>query len=86
MTRAVVRDPAGARLEPRDRAMVDYALKLTRDPGGMEPGDLEPLRERGLDDAAILRLAEVTAYFNYVNRMADGLGVEVEPGKWDPTA
>jgi len=84
--RAVARDPGGAKLEPRWRAIADYAIKLTRDPGGMEESDLSPLRDAGLDDAAILRLAEVVGYFNYVNRLADGLGVTLEPGKWDPRA
>ena len=84
--RAVARDPEGAELTPRDRALADYCIRLTRDPGGMEEQHLEPLRKAGLDDTAILWLAEVVSYFNYVNRMADGLGVELEPGKWDPLA
>lgn len=45
----------------------------------MSPDDLIPLKEVGLDDAAILDLAQVTSYFNYINRMADGLGVDLEP-------
>lgn len=58
--------------------MVDWALKLTRDPGGMSETDLEPLRGAGLDDRAIHDLCLVVAYFNFVNRVADGLGVELE--------
>ena len=84
LARAVARDPDTAPLEDRERAIVDYAAKLTRDPGAMRKTDLEPLRDAGLEDDAILWLAEVVAYFNYVNRIADGLGVELEPGKWDP--
>ena len=44
----------------------------------MSPSDLEPLRSVGLDDATILDLAQVASYFNYINRMADGLGVDLE--------
>ena len=58
--------------------MVDWALKLTKDPGGMSESDLEPLRAAGLDDRAIHDLCLVVAYFNFVNRVADGLGVELE--------
>ena len=60
--------------------MVSWALKLTRTPWEMTRADLDPLRRAGLDDRAILDLAMVTAYYAYVNRLADGLGVEIEPG------
>jgi alkylhydroperoxidase family enzyme len=46
----------------------------------MTEADLEPLRQHGLDDRAILDLALVVAYFAFVNRIAHGLGVELEPG------
>lgn len=58
--------------------MLDYAVKLTRDPGGMTRADAEALRDAGFDDAAILDICQVTAYYAYVNRLADGLGVELE--------
>lgn len=58
--------------------MLDYAVKLTRDPGGMTAADAEALREAGFDDAAVLDICQVTAYYAYVNRLADGLGVELE--------
>ena len=60
--------------------MVDWALKLTRTPSGMTRADLEPLHRAGLDDREILDLALVVAYYAYVNRLASGLGVELEPG------
>lgn len=60
--------------------MVDWSLKLTRTPWAMSRDDLGPLREAGLDDRAILDLTLVVSYFAYVNRLADALGVEVEPG------
>jgi alkylhydroperoxidase family enzyme len=46
----------------------------------MRREDLEPLRAAALDDRAILDLCQIVCYFNYVNRLADGLGVELEPG------
>ena len=61
--------------------MVDYALKLTRTPQQMQREDLTPLRTAGLDDRAILDLAMVIAYYAYVNRLADGLGVTLERGQ-----
>ena len=58
--------------------MLDYAVKLTHDPGGMTADDAEALREAGFGDRAILDICQVVAYYNYVNRLADGLGVELE--------
>jgi uncharacterized peroxidase-related enzyme len=55
--------------------MLDYAVKLTRTPGEMREGDLDALRSCGLSDRDILDVNQVTAYFAYVNRVADGLGV-----------
>ncbi len=60
--------------------MVDYALKLTRAPWEMREDDLKPLRDAGLTDREILDLAMIVGYYAYVNRLADGLGVELEPG------
>ncbi len=65
-------------LGPRRRALLRYALKLTRTPDAMEPGDVEALRAVGYADADVLGIAEVVAYFAYVNRIADGLGVQLE--------
>ena len=70
-------------LEPADRAMLDYAAKLTREPWTMERSDVEALREAGFSDAAILDINQVTGYYAYVNRLADGLGVELEDWKTD---
>lgn len=63
--------------------MLVYAIKLTRDPGDMTKADAEALRDAGFDDAAILDICQVTAYYAYVNRLADGLGVELEQ-YWRP--
>ena len=71
-------DPERAPLTGADRAIVHYALKLTRRPNGMQPNDVEALRAAGLTDAEIFEVALLTAYYNYTNRVAEGLGVEPE--------
>jgi len=65
-------------LSPQDRAMLDYAVKLTLEPWHMVKRDVIALREAGFSDAAILDINQVTGYYAYVNRLADGLGVELE--------
>lgn len=77
--RALARDWRRADLEPRLGAILAYAEKLTRSPERMRPEDVEALRAAGLSDEAVLHACEVVAYFNFVNRMADGLGVALEP-------
>ena len=87
MVTGVARDPEGHPLPARERAMVDWALKLTRTPGKMTESDLKPLRDAGLDDRAVLDLAMIVGYYAYVNRLASGLGVPIEDaGPPDPTA
>lgn len=61
--------------------MLAYAVRLTRDPGRMGKDDVAALRAVGFDDTAILDICQVACYYNYVNRLADGLGVELE-GYW----
>ena len=65
-------------LSPARLAMLRYAEKLTLRPQDMLEEDVESLREVGWSDRDILEIAEVTAYYAYVNRIADGLGVELE--------
>lgn len=79
VARALVRDPAGAELEPAERAMIDFALALTRNPGAVGEAETNALREAGFGDRELLDICQVASYFNYVNRMATGLGVELEP-------
>ncbi len=62
--------------------MLEYAAKLTLEPWGMQEEDVITLREVGFSDAAILDINQVTGYYAFVNRLADGLGVELE-GFWD---
>ena len=66
-------------LGPRLSAMVPYAMALTRAPGAMSAAHLAAARGAGLGDAELLELNQVVAYFNYVNRVVMGLGVELEP-------
>jgi uncharacterized peroxidase-related enzyme len=73
------RDHTSLDLSPRERALLDYAAKLTRTPWDMAPSDLEPMRQAGLSDRDILDANLTVGYFAYVNRLAQGLGVEVEP-------
>ncbi len=68
-----------APLDEAERALCAWAEKLTRTPGAMGEEDVRRLRGHGWDDAAIHHAAQVVAYFNYVNRIADGLGVDPEP-------
>ncbi len=58
--------------------MLDYAAKLTDRPPDMIAEDVQRLREAGFSDRAILDINQIVAYFAYVNRVADGLGVELE--------
>ncbi len=59
--------------------MLVYVDKLTLTPWDMVEADLQPLRDNGFSDNAILDINQVTCYYAYVNRLADGLGVEIEP-------
>lgn len=68
-----------AALSPEDRAMLVYVEKLTLRPWDMVESDVIALREAGFSDAAILDINQVTGYYAFVNRLADGLGVTLEP-------
>lgn len=60
------------------RTLLEYAGKLTRTPAAVTRADVDVLRAAGYTDEAVLHAAEVTAYFAFVNRLADGLGVVLE--------
>ena len=75
-------DYTQADLSIADRAMLDYAVKLTQTPSEVTRSDVEALRDTGFDDRAILDIAQIVAYYAYVNRIADGLGVSLEDF-WD---
>lgn len=78
MVHAVVRNWRDAPLDPVDRALCELAETLTHRQRKMSPADLDALRARGLDDPAIHDAVQVIAYFNYITRIADALGVEPE--------
>jgi len=63
-----------AELEPRDRAMLDFAVKLTEASDRCTDGDIEALRDAGWNDEEIMDIAQVAAMFNFTNRLASGLG------------
>ena len=71
-------DWRSADLPSADQAMLEYAEKLTRTPREVSRDDVQTLRDSGFSDAAFLDVCMVTAYFAFVNRIADGLGVELE--------
>jgi uncharacterized peroxidase-related enzyme len=79
MVEALLRDPVTAPLDERRAAIVRYAVKLTREPWAVVEEDVRALRRRGLPDRAILDVNLVCGYYAFVNRLAQGLGVELEP-------
>lgn len=71
-------DFRSANLAPADRAMLEYSIKLTNHPDQMNQADVSQLQDVGFDDRAIHDICCIAAYFAFVNRVADGLGVEIE--------
>lgn len=63
-------------------SILAYAERLTLEPASVDEADIDRMRKAGLSDEAILHACEVVSYFNYVNRMADGLSVRLED-EWD---
>ncbi len=72
------RDWRACRLKPGVVCLLEFAEKLTRSPATMEAADVAALRDAGYNDRAIHDATQVIAYFNYINRVADALGVEPE--------
>ena len=75
---ALASDYRKADLQAADLAMLDYAVKLTRSPGDMTEADVSSLRAQGFDYRAIHDICAIAAYYAFVNRIADGLGVELD--------
>lgn len=67
-----------AELTALEKEMLSYAAKLTRDPASVQQSDIQRLQEGGCSAKAIHDLCAIVSYFNFVNRIADGLGVELE--------
>ncbi len=61
--------------------MLDYAVKLTKAPATVAEADVEAMRQAGLSDEDILHVNLITSYFNFVNRIAEGLGVAFDPAE-----
>ena len=72
---ALRRDYRTAPITEAERAMCDYVVQLTRDAVKITPKYHERLRENGFDDRAILQITLIASWFNYINRVADALGV-----------
>jgi uncharacterized peroxidase-related enzyme len=77
---AIRRDYRTAPIEERERVMLDYAVDLTRDATKITPEHHARLRAAGFNDQAILQITLIAAWFNYINCVADALGV----GRGDP--
>jgi uncharacterized peroxidase-related enzyme len=75
----VKHDYREADLDARTRALCDFAVQLTHEPDSPTADDIERLRSAGLSDAAAHDAIQVIAYFNYINRVADAVGIEGEP-------
>ena len=73
--RAVCEDYTSAPITEQERVMVEYVVKLSRDATEVSPQDHQRLRAVGFDDRAILQITLIAAWFNYINRVADALGV-----------
>ena len=75
LVRALERDYSNAPISAEERVMLDYVVKLTKDATGVGPDDHQRLRAAGFDDVAILQITLIASWFNYINRVADALGV-----------
>ena len=75
MVQALRDDYANAPISEQDRVMLDYVVQLTKDATRLSKDDTEGLRKAGFDDQAILQITLIASWFNYINRVADALGV-----------
>ncbi len=78
---ALMHGEVSGRLDAPTRAMADYARKVTLEPSAMEESDLNGLRAAGLGEEQVLDVVLIACLFNFMTRLADGLGVTVEAGK-----
>jgi uncharacterized peroxidase-related enzyme len=76
---AVREDYRSAGLTPREVALLDFAVKLTQTPSGTRRQDLDALRGHGFTDEQLVDAVHCISYFNFINRVRDGLGVDPEP-------
>ncbi len=73
----MLHDYSRADLDPQTKGILDFSAKLTRDPASMQESDVQSLRDLGLSDQQILSTVGITCLFNFMNRLADGLGVDI---------
>ena len=76
---ALQEDYTTAPLTEQERVLVDYVVKITKDATRVSPADHDALRAVGFDDTGILQITLIASWFNYINRVADALGVGREP-------
>jgi uncharacterized peroxidase-related enzyme len=72
---ALEKDYRAAPITAQERTMLDYVVKLTKDATQVQRSDHEKLRRAGFDDRGILQITLIASWFNYINRVADALGV-----------
>jgi uncharacterized peroxidase-related enzyme len=72
---ALEEDYSSAPISEQERVMLDYVVQMTRDATRISPKDHDRLRATGFDDKGILQITLIAAWFNYINRVADALGV-----------
>ena len=75
LVEALQKDYTTAPISAQDRMMLDYVVKLTKDATKVQESDIEGLRAAGFDDRGILQITLIASWFNYINRVADALGV-----------
>ena len=75
LVEALEKDYTTAPISPQDRVMLDYVVKVTKDATKVWKDDMDRLRSVGFDDRGILQITLIAAWFNYINRVADALGV-----------
>jgi uncharacterized peroxidase-related enzyme len=75
LVEALEKDYSTAPISEQDRVMLDYVIKVTKDATKVWKDDHERLRAAGFDDRGILQITLIAAWFNYINRVADALGV-----------
>lgn len=75
LVEALEKDYTTAPISPQDRVMLDYVVKVTKDATKVWKDDMDRLRSAGFDDRGILQITLIAAWFNYINRVADALGV-----------
>jgi uncharacterized peroxidase-related enzyme len=85
LVEAIRRDYRTAPIEERERVMLDYAVELTRDATRITPEHHRRLRAAGFDDVAILQITLIASWFNYINCVADALGVGRGEGESSPS-